>query len=266
MTSRRQSKHDQWAIWFALVGFNIVTAVVSQYLWLFPAREPYSFGNYAAFGIALSHAAMAATVLVLLHETFARRLVTSLTILATSWITFSSCLLIGLKEARDRPVVAIGGCFAVIFGASLLSQLPLWIARLTVGWRITKPGEAAPKSPGNQFGIAGLLILTAAVAVVVLIVKTTVQLTATELRGRLLIVFAIAIGACLFALLPAIIRLDLRKGWSLASMAIVAAFLLVPLLLFDTRMLSIFFCELAFSISLVVTSTMLFRRGYRLNK
>lgn len=237
-----------WFWWAAIVLTNVVVAVVSQVLWMFPDREPYLAGHYASIGLALGQASFAACWLVLKCDSLARRLAKSLVVVMASWLAFAGSLLCS-KAGFQRPMVALSGTFAVIFGSFLLAQVALWVVRLMFGWRLSKT-TLETTSNRRQFGIAGVLIATTAAAFFIFATKIAIQLTAKELDGEILGSFAIAIGCCLFVLLPMVARLMLGETSIAGGVGMLATTAVWPILFSGflglTLPLKIIACEVGF--------------------
>lgn len=86
-------------------------------------------------------------------------------------VCLATAMALGVSAVLVVPVWLIFAGIGAIYAAILLGywavvQMPLWVARLALGWRLTKPaaGESSATDSGLRFGLKHLLGWTLAVA------------------------------------------------------------------------------------------------------
>lgn len=112
---------------------------------------------------------------------------------------------------RLRGQLALPLVFAV-------AQLPLWLLRLTLGWRVVRSGvgEVTDTRETRQFGVQDLLALTAAMAVMLGLARLSVSSTPNAHVDAMSVMWSVVVGVGLVLavvntfLLPACVWTGLR--------------------------------------------------------
>lgn len=96
-------------------------------------------------------------------------------------------------------------------------QLPLWLARAWLGWRVLHRADPSRQSGGAAFGIRDILVATAVLALALSAAKLAVPdrvFSETEFLFPLAIVALVAAGISLFTTLPVVVAtLRARQIW-----------------------------------------------------
>jgi hypothetical protein len=157
---------------------------------------------FVCFGCTLAQGSLLAAWLVLFEGPFSRRLVRHWGLACALWLVW----FVGVILAeRSNEVMEVG--FTVAFITPLVSlgaQIPLWMARHFLGWRLSPANFAAPAPGDTHLSIRDLMVATVVVAVAFGLARLSpAALQEPEFWAPLLIGVAVAAIAATIAILPA---------------------------------------------------------------
>jgi hypothetical protein len=200
---------------------------------IYATRSPAVGGAY--FGIYVGSNALLATWAALgTHRFWTRQLGT-----IVSALVLGVCLHIGLfgMMGNGFDLGDCAGFLALLPTVMLAAQMPLWIARMLLGWRIVPVAHAdsASAPSGRQFNIAQLMFVTAAIAVALTLGQWGGSLLARTRWAGVLVASVVSLSVSLLIILPCagsvfLLRQAARGGLMTAvyaAMLTVAGFLLL---------------------------------------
>jgi hypothetical protein len=199
-----------WILLLLVIPASVIDLAIPFLVAIIREQNPESVIVYSGMGIIAAQVALISMMLVFGTEQFWQRFFVHWVVavlLVTCCVAVSHLPLVANPDTLERNVLRLYGSLPLV---SLLIQLPLWFARVVLGWqfeRRTQPPN--PKAtPRTQMAISDLFTATAVVAVTLGITRVA-PISSFEAGTHVTVWFGIgmfgaaAMGVSCFSILPA---------------------------------------------------------------